>query len=238
MAGEREIVIGGGHQPMPQEIAKNKTAYVEEEISKGKPVAALEYENGIIVVTENPRSAVLGKIFEIYDCIALAAVGHYSEYERLKKDAVGWALINGIEYSRRDVKAGDLADRLSETLSAVFNDFRFMPMRVEFLVLEVGEKAEDNLFLRVRHNGAIALHSGVAIIGGRTEEVKKMISSGTFRFNLPLAEALKEAKKILEFAAGTGILEKNLEVAVLDRTLPGERKFRKLSAEEIQRLLN
>lgn len=233
----KEIVIGG-HQPTPQEIAKNKTVYVEEEIGKGKPVAAIEYQDGILVATENPRSAVLGKIFEIYDRIALCAVGHYSEYERLKKDAVAWALINGIEYSRQDVKAKDLADRLSETLSGVFNDFRFMPLRVEFLILEVGEKSEDGLFLRVRHNGAIAPLNGIAVIGGKAEEVKKTISSGTFRFNLHLTEALKEAKKILEFAAGGNIPEKNLEVAVLDRTIPGERKFRKLSSEEIQRLLS
>lgn len=231
-------MVIGGHQPTPQEIARNKTAYVEEEIGKGKPVVALEYRDGIVLATENPRSAILGKIFEIFDRIALAAVGHYSEYERLKKDAVGWALINGIEYSRRDVKARNLVDRLSEVLSAVFNDFRFMPLRVEFLVLEIGEKPEDNLFLRVRHNGAIAPHSGVAIIGGKAEEVKKVVSSGTFRLNLPLAEALKEAKRILEFAAGANIPEKNMEVAVLERTLPGERKFRKLSPEEIQRLLN
>lgn len=237
MAGEREVVISG-HQPTPQEIAKNKTAYVEEEISKGKPVVALEYKDGIVLATENPRSAVLGKIFEIYDRIALAAVGHYSEYERLKKDAVTWALINGVEYSRRDVKARDLADRLSETLSVAFNDFRFMPLRVELLILETGEKSEDNFFLQVRHNGAIAPHSGLAIIGGKAEEVKKVISSGNFHFNLPLTEALKEAKKILEFAAGGNISEKNMEVAVLDRTIPGERKFRKLSTKEIQRLLN
>ena len=58
----------------PEQMMKDKAEYARKGISRGKAIVAIEYREGILLVTENP-STLLHKISEIYDRIAFAADG-------------------------------------------------------------------------------------------------------------------------------------------------------------------
>ena len=66
--------------------------------------AGLEYADGILFIAENP-SATLHKISEIYDRLAFAGVGKYSEFDSLRIAGIQLADIRGYSYGREDVKA-------------------------------------------------------------------------------------------------------------------------------------
>src|SRR6266540_2269381 len=62
----------------PEQWTKDKADYARKGIARGRPLVVLEYTDGIVLVTENPSSH-LHKLSELYDRIAFAAVGRFSE---------------------------------------------------------------------------------------------------------------------------------------------------------------
>src|SRR5919108_93877 len=67
----------------PDQGMKDKSEYAHKGIARGRSVIGLEYADGLLFIAENP-SATLHKISEIYDHIAFAGVGKYSEFEDLR----------------------------------------------------------------------------------------------------------------------------------------------------------
>ena len=67
----------------PEQVMKDRADYARKGIARGRSLVAFECEPGIVIVADNP-SRTLSKISEIYDRIAFAAVGLYSEYQLLR----------------------------------------------------------------------------------------------------------------------------------------------------------
>jgi proteasome alpha subunit len=103
----------------PEQLIKDRSEYARKGIGRGKSVVALEYADGILFVAENP-SATLHKVSEIYDRIAFAGVGKYSEFEDLRISGVRLADLRGYSYGREDVTAKTLANAYSQALSTIF----------------------------------------------------------------------------------------------------------------------
>ncbi len=82
----------------PEQWYTEKAEYARKGISRGKPIVALDYSDGIVIMAEN-RSAGLKKIAEIYDRIGFAAVGKFDEYENLRKHGVRTADMRGFSFS-------------------------------------------------------------------------------------------------------------------------------------------
>ncbi len=123
----------------PEQMMKDKAEYARKGIARGRSIVALEYEDGILLVAENP-STLLHKISEIYDRIAFAGVGKYNEFENLRIAGVRYADIRGYSYHREDVTA-----RRSPTptprRSATCSREGIKPLEVEVLVAEVADEA-------------------------------------------------------------------------------------------------
>src|SRR5437870_1829786 len=66
----------------PDQLMKDRSEYTHKGIARGRSVVGMEYVDGLLFIAENP-SATLHKISEIYDRIAFAGVGKYSEFEDL-----------------------------------------------------------------------------------------------------------------------------------------------------------
>src|SRR5262247_3735939 len=126
----------------PEQLTKDRSEYARKGIARGKSVVALEYAEGILFLAENP-SATLHKISEIYDRIAFAGVGKYSEFEDLRISGVRLADLRGYAYGREDVTAKTLANAYSQALSTIFTT-QMKPYEVEILVGEVGDTAGEN----------------------------------------------------------------------------------------------
>jgi proteasome alpha subunit len=217
----------------PEQMMQDKAEYARKGIAKGKSIIALEYRDGVLIVAENP-SAALNKISEIYDRIAFAGAGKYSEFERLRKEGIRYADLKGYAYGREDVTAKSLANAYSQVIGNIFS-MEIKPLEVEILVLEVGEGTAANELYRIAFDGSIMDEKGYATIGGQAEELKLFLRD-KYREGHSLQEALRLACRGLEAAASQKVKAAHLEVAVLERERVG-RRFRRIPLAELRDLM-
>lgn len=220
----------------PEQVMADKANYARKGIAKGKDVVALEYVDGIVFVAEN-LSATLNKIHEIYDRIALAAVGMYPEIEPLRTTGIYQCEIKGYAYSREDVNAKWLATLYSQQIGTVFRQIDTKPLEVELLLAEVGDTPEENQIFHISFDGSVWDERRIASIGGHAEEIKKFIQ-GIYEEGMPLEEAIKLAVKGIESIENDKKLTcDNLEIAVLDRNRE-RRKFRRIPKGKVAEILS
>jgi proteasome alpha subunit len=223
----------------PEQVMADKAEYARKGIARGKSMIALEYEGGILLMAENPTS--LFKMGEIYDRIAFGGVGKFSEFDQLRKLGVRYADTKGYAYSREDVRGKALANAYSQAIGDVFTR-EMKPLEVEIIVAEVGEPRlaghEDNSIYRIKYDGFISDCEGFCVTGGNVDDVEGALR-GEYREAMPLGDGLQLGLRALE--RGTNGSQRlrgdSLEVCILDRSL-SQRKFRRLSAEELQGMLD
>ena len=217
----------------PEQWYTEKAEYARKGIARGKPITALDYEGGVVMMAENRQG--LKKIAEIYDRIGFAAVGKFDEYENLRKAGIRYADMRGFSFSREDVAAGNLANEYSTVLGNIFTR-EMKPYEVEILVSEVSNDG-DNEYFRITFDGFISDQKNFAAIGGEAEKLNEALSKG-WREGLALPEAIRLGRDVLGRAnGGTSVLdETSLEIAVLSREREG-RKFQRLSRDEVRELI-
>src|SRR5881409_3116185 len=147
------------------EAVANRREYVEGQLAPGSPIAALGYREGVLFVTLGQSRQ---KLFEIYDRIAMGAIGHPGDIERLRMAAIELASTEGFTRSSADVSLRRLAHySLSPLMKAAFEQVYGPPYLARLLFAEVGAKPEEDLFLRVEYDGAIATN------GAPTSQVRQ-----------------------------------------------------------------
>ena len=218
----------------PEQMMKDRSEFAHKGIARGKSVVGLECADGVLFIAENP-SATLHKISEIYDRIAFAGVGKYSEFEDLRISGVRLADLRGYSYGRDDVRARDLANAYSQALSTIFTQ-QMKPYEVEILVGEIGLDDGRNEIYHVLFDGTVNDEHDHVAIGGHAEELSNAIASA-FQPGWDLPTACREAVKALSTAEGREIVAEQVEAAVLDRTRSQRRKFRRLEEDEVASLL-
>ena len=218
----------------PEQMMQDKAEYARKGIAKGRSTIAIEYTDGVLLAADNP-SASLHKISEIYDNIAFAGAGKYSEFENLRKAGIRHADLKGFMYSREDVTGRSLANGYSQSLGTVFSQ-EMKPLEAEILVVQSGTNGHPNEIYRISFDGSITDEKSLAVIGGKSEAVHTALKDKIQNQTLALDAALRLCVLALEQTANQKLQPEGLEVAVLDRTRTG-RKFRRLSVPDIRRLL-
>jgi proteasome alpha subunit len=218
----------------PEQMMQDKAEYAKKGIAKGRSIIALEYNDGILLAADNPSSS-LHKVSEVYDRIAFAGAGKYSEFEHLRKAGIRHADLTGYMYSREDVSARTLSNAYSQSLGTAFST-DVKPLEVELLVVQVAAHEQSSEIYRILFDGSIIDEKSFAVIGGRAEAVQQYLKDHATTQPATLKDSLKRCLAALEQVAGQKIPTENLEVAVLDRTRVG-RKFKRLSAIDISQLL-
>ena len=61
------------------EAIQNRREYIEDQLTPGQPVVALSAEPGVLLLGVKSSTP---KLFEIYDHLALGAIGHPADIER------------------------------------------------------------------------------------------------------------------------------------------------------------
>ncbi len=218
----------------PEQIMQDKAEYARKGIGRGKASLTLEYDDGMLLMAENTSS--LAKIGEIYDRIAFAGVGKFSEFDHLRKIGVRYADVKGYSYSRDDVRAKALANAYSQAMGEAFTR-ELKPLEVEIVVAEVGDPDltghQGSCIYRVQFDGSINDHTGYCVIGGGAEDIGSYLKN-EYREGLPLGESLRVGQRALQRASEgqPDVPAENLEVCVLEKARTG-RKFRRLSTEEL-----
>ena len=222
----------------PEQLMKDRADFARKGIARGRSVAVVQYDDGIVFVSENPSQA-LHKISEIYDRIAFAAVGKYNEFENLRVAGVRYADLRGYSYDRIDVTARGLANAYAQTLGAVFTQ-ESKPYEVEIVVAEVGAGPDDDQIYRLTYDGSVADEHGFVAKGGAGEQIESALKE-RWRPGMSLADALSLAVELLgkdpAGGANRSLTPTQLEVAVLDRERP-RRTFRRLGGSLLTALLN
>jgi len=223
----------------PEQMMKDKADYARKGIARGRSLMGVVYAGGILLAAENP-SRTLHKVSEIYDRIAFAGAGKYSEYDQLRVAGVRHADTKGYAYSREDVDARSLANAYAQLIGQVFtHDVK--PLEVEILVAEVGPGAEssredtggDQLY-HILYDGTVVDEDHLSVLGGESEGIHERMES-TYAEGWSLADALKGAVAALAGEERT-IEPADLEVAVLERDKE-RRAFRRIKDEELVTLL-
>jgi len=136
------------------EAIANRREYIETQLASGSPIAAVGYRDGILFLTLGQARQ---KLFEVYDRIAMGAIGHPGDIERLRMAAIELASTEGFTRSAGDVSLRRLAHySLSPVLKNAFEQVYGAPFLARMLFAEVGAKPEEDLFLRVEYDGVIA----------------------------------------------------------------------------------
>lgn len=142
------------------EAVANRREYIETQLAPGSPIAAVSCREGIVLVTLGRASQ---KLFEIYDRIAMGAIGHPGDIERLRMAAIELASTEGFTRAAADVSLRRLAYySLSPVLKAAFEQVYGAPYLACLLFTEIGQTPAEDLFLRVEYDGAIAANGGRA----------------------------------------------------------------------------
>lgn len=226
----------------PKKLIEIKRDIVEAALTQSNPIFGLEYDQGILLMAENP-SYSLHKISEVFDRIAFAGTGVYNDYERLRKAGVQYADMKGFSYSRVDVKAKSIASSYSDTLGEIFSRSS-VPMEVEILLAELGETQEENRFFYITYSGGLIEEKNYSVIGdiypdGTSKKVKKnlirkFLKEKGIKGALSMEETFRIGIDALNSVrTGSEIEPGSLEVATLDRGSAGNRKFKRFTKGEI-----
>jgi proteasome alpha subunit len=219
----------------PEQMMKDRSDYAHKGIARGRSVIGMEYADGLLFIAENP-SATLHKISEIYDKIAFAGVGKYSEFEDLRISGIRLADLRGYSYGREDVKARDLANAYSQALSTIFTQ-QMKPYEVGILVGEVDGEGQGVALYHVLFDGSVTDEHGSVAIGGHAEDLMDVLKD-RYEAGWDLATAIKTAVEVLGSPEGRTIAPEAIEAGVLDRTRMQRRKFRRLSDDEVSDILS
>ena len=214
----------------PEQMTKDRADFARKGIARGRPIVVLEYTDGVLLVGENP-SGSLHKTSEIYDKVAFAGVGRFNEFEMLRVAGIRYADLKGYSYEREDVTAKGLANAYAQTLGQIFTH-EMKPYEIEVMIAEIGKNVADTKIYRIQFDGTLRDVQAFGAMGGMEEELTERL--GEVLDGLPdLPGAVRLAADTIEGVLETTIAAADWEAAVLDRNL-GRRKFRRLTADEIE----
>ena len=135
------------------EAIANRREYIETQLASGSPIAVVSYRDGILFLTLGRNRQ---KIFEIYDRIAMGAIGHPGDIERLRMAVIELASTEGFTRAAADVSLRRLAHySLSPAMKAAFEQVYGAPYLARMVFAEVGPTPQEDLFLRIDYDGAI-----------------------------------------------------------------------------------
>ncbi|MEY2423975.1 MAG: proteasome alpha subunit [Acidimicrobiaceae bacterium] len=214
----------------PEQVMKDRADYARKGIARGRALIAVRFDDGILIVAENP-SNTLRKVSEIYDRIAFAGVGRYSEFEQLRIAGVRHADLKGYSFSREDVDARGLANAYAQILNQVFTH-EIKPLEVEILVAEVATPeggSHDQLF-HILYDGTVMDENKFSVLGGEADAITERIQA-TWREGMNLGDGIGAAVAALSGEERT-LSADDLEVAILSRT-NGRRAFRRIEGDEL-----
>ena len=219
----------------PEQLMKDRSDYAHKGIARGRSVIGLEYAEGLLFLAEN-ASATLHKISEVYDKIAFAGVGKYSEFEELRIAGIRLADLRGCQYGREDVKARDLANAYSQALSTIFTQ-QMKPYEIELLVGEVDGEDDGTSIYHILFDGSVSDEDQYVAMGGHAEELTDALRD-RYQAGWDLATAVRAAVQLLATVPETReVPAEQLEAGVLDRTSAQRRTFRRLLKDEVSSYL-
>lgn len=134
------------------EAVGNRRQYLDEQFKQGSPVVAVSYADGILLLTVSRGTP---KLYEVYDRIALAGMGHPADLEKLRFSLLEMAHLEGFNRSPSDVTASRLMKYgLAPTVKQAFEEIFKAPFVVKILLADLSLKPGHDSFLTIDYDGS------------------------------------------------------------------------------------
>ena len=234
------------------EAINNRREYVEDQLASGSPVVGMTYSDGVLLLTATPGPR---KLFEVYDELAFAAVGHPADIEKLRKAVIDIAHLEGFNLSANDVTLQRLVSfGIGPLMKAAFDELFRSPFVARVMMAELDPDGGGDAFFTIDADGSFAQSGRVAAISGSAESAQAMTTQlQAADSELPLDQALgaalevwglsrltldardgevPSAEAVRDFLKG-GLQGLTVEAAVLDRERPAKSKFRLLTSDQL-----
>ena len=234
------------------EAVSTRHNYVQEKLKMGQPVLSVPYNEGLLIFGFASQP---GKIYEVYDRIALGGLGHPADVERLRMNLLDMAHLEGFNRSAKDVTSARLLQfGIAPALKQNFEEIQRAPYIVRMLLVELNELGRPNFF-RMNYDGHWeTFKNGAAIAGDEKvmdwlqREIQKT-PFATYSLDQAMQEGIKlwnESRKVnTDNEEQENDLPKTLEEAfdlwylegaVLSEKSLSKAIYRPLSEDEINRL--
>ena len=238
------------------EAINNRREYLEDQLSGGSPVVGMTYADGVLLLTTTPGPR---KLFEVYNEIAFAAIGHPADIEKLRKAVIDIAHIEGFNLSARDVTLQRLVSfGIGPLIKAAFDEIFRSPFLARAMMAELDPVGGEDVFYTIDADGSFAQSGRTAAVSGTEDSARAMVAKlQEVGEGLELQEALGKAlevwglgrlvldadegqvpdeAQVRDFLKG-GLEGLKVEAAVLDRARAAKSKFSLLQAAELTELL-
>ena len=237
------------------EAVRNRREYLEDQLEKASPVVGLTYADGLLLLTTTPGPR---KLFEVYNQIAFAAVGHPADIEKLRRGVIDTAHIEGFNLSARDVSLQRLvAFGIGPLMKAAFDEIFRSPFiaRVLMAGLPQPDTGKKDVFYTIDADGSFVAVGPFAAVAGTEESDRAIVRrlEAEDAEELALDQAVETALKAwgcgrlagereeeeepddkrIGDVLGQALSQGRVEAAVLDRTRPTKSKFRLLAQAEL-----
>ena len=241
------------------EAIQDRRDYIEDQLRLGSPVVGLPYEQGSLLLTVTKGAQ---KIFEVHDRIALSAIGHPADIERLRMLVTDTASVQAFQSATEDVNLHRLTHYvLAHTFKQAFEAIVGEAYIIKMLLVEIGNGDENTQFTHINYDGNVKVDHDSAVIGGTLEienAMQKYLDAAQGETDGDIASALQLALKTwavgrelsqrsedaedntevtdeeIEEIIQTELEDGEIEVGILDASLPADTKFRILTQDEIQ----
>ena len=243
------------------EALQDRRDYIEDELRLGSPVVGVTYDEGMMLLTVGKGQR---KIFEVHDRIALSAIGHPADIERLRMLVTDTASVQGFQNATEDINLHRLTNyTLAPAFKQAFESIVGEAYIIKMLLAELSSASGKNQFTGINFDGIVRTDPSFAVIGG-TETIEtgmqKYLAAAKTDADRDLNTAFRLALET--WAIGkelssreseetesedtpldttqmyeiidTAREEGEIEVGVLEASQHGTNKFRLLTAQEIE----
>lgn len=245
------------------EAIQDRRDYIEDQLKPGSPVVGLPYAEGSLLLTVSKGAQ---KIFEVHDRIALSAIGHPADIERLRMLVTDTASVQAFQSATEDVNLHRLTHYvLAHTFKQAFESIVGEAYIIKMLLVEIGNGAPETQFTHINYDGNVKVQNESGVIGG-TEEIETAMQNyltkakndtppdldsaiqlalKTWAVGRKLSQSFEDAEDSNEISEdeideviNTELEDGEIEAGILDNSLSGDTKFCLLKQDEITRIIN
>jgi len=237
------------------EAIRNRREYLEDQLQGASPVVGMAYKGGLLLLTTTPGPR---KLFEVYNEIAFAAIGHPADIEKLRKAVIDIAHVEGFNLSANDVSLQRLVSfGIGPLMKGAFDEIFHSPFIARVLLAELTPDGGD--FYAIDADGSFAQVGQVAAVAGTEAGAEGIVArlKDADGSSLELEDALRcaleawacgrllveggetaapDEARIADFLGQT-LAEIKIEAAVLDQGRATLSKFRLLQPTDLEPLL-
>lgn len=243
------------------EAIRNRREYLEDQLEGASPVVGVSYADGVLLLTSTPGPR---KVFEVYNQVAFAGIGHPADIEKLRKAIIDIAHVEAFNLSASDVSLQRLvAFGLGPLVKAAFDEIFRSPYISRVMVTELDPSDPLETFYTVDADGAFTSSANAAVVSDTADNAEVILqrlrggddrdgslvaalvraldawAEGRAHAGREQVEEVEEAgEPVTEQERGAAVRAAldagRIEVAVLDRTLPTKTKFRLLTEADLE----